>query len=589
MFLRYRLMLVNIFRRIKKLYGTVSNIGMTDELDIEYAQRLRLTNLFGFFPIFIYLFFIWFGLSQDYSYPAIISIVLLIFTIFGFYLNYRGKYVAAKMVIFGTCSMSVFVTYNVLNIDYSILSYFFPIMMAYEIAYDIKKEFRAFLFSFSLTLLFLAACFLVPKYFFYGYQMSDEILRTSIILNFVFPFALSVIFMFTIISIHYKTHEKLVKAREESEKANRAKSAFLSNMSHELRTPLNGIIGATNLLMHEQATQSQKKYYYVLQHTSNHMLHLINHILDFSKIKEGKINLDRNIFNVKDLVNTLCNVYKVQNTNGDVIFNANVDEALNCDVISDDLRLKQILYNLLSNAFKFTKRGNVNLVAELVKKSDNKLTIRFTVKDSGIGISEDKLHKVFESFEQADKSTTREFGGTGLGLPISKQLAGLFGSELYVSSTPGKGSSFTFEITAEQHEEKAAAVQPADEGLQKLSGMKILVAEDNKINMMVLKTFLKKWDVSPMEAVNGAEALAKYRTEKFDVVLMDLEMPEMDGYTALKEIRKHDHTIPIIAFTAALYDGMEQDLKVKGFNSYLHKPFNPADLYNKIVQYKRSA
>lgn len=582
-------MLVNLIRKIPRLYDAVSNIGMTEQVDIEYAQRLRLTNLLGFFPVFIYLFFIWFGLSQDYSYPVFISVTLLVFTCFGFYLNHIQKYVAAKMVMFGTCSMSVFVTYNVLNIDYSILCYYFPLLMAYEISFDMKREFRAFVVSFSLTLAWLAACIFVPKQLFYGYNMSDEILKTSIILNYLFPFSLSVIFMFTIISIHSKTQAKLVKAREESEKANRAKSVFLSNMSHELRTPLNGIIGATNLLMHEQATASQKKYYYVLQHTSNHMLHLINHILDFSKIKEGKINLDRNIFNVKELLTTLSNVYKVQNTNGDISFNTEVDEALDCHIISDDLRLKQILYNLLSNSFKFTKRGNIDLKAELLSQQNNTLRIRFTVKDSGIGISADKLQKVFESFEQADKSTTREFGGTGLGLSISKQLADLFGSQLKVESATGKGTTFSFEIEAEMHKEEALEAEPAEEKQVMLSGMRILVAEDNKINMMVLKTFLKKWDVAPMEAVNGAEALVKYRSEKFDVVLMDLEMPEMDGYTALKEIRKHDKNIPVIAFTAALYDGMENDLKLKGFNSYLHKPFNPADLYNKIIQYKKSA
>jgi CheY-like chemotaxis protein len=367
--------------------------------------------------------------------------------------------------------------------------------------------------------------------------------------------------------------------------ANKAKASFLSNMSHELRTPLNGIIGTTNLLMHEPASSSQKKYYDVLQHTSDHMLHLVNHILDFSKINEGKINLDRNIFNLKHTVTKICRVYLAQNTQENVVFNFEIDEALDKEIISDDLRLKQILFNLLSNAFKFTKKGTVTLKAALLHKSNKKMLVRFLVQDTGIGIKPEQVEKIFNSFEQADNSTTRNFGGTGLGLSISKQLAGLFGSSLQVTSEYQKGSVFSFDIEVEIN---TAIVPKEAEQLvnsKNLGGLRLLVAEDNKVNMMVLLTFLKKWNVQFTAATNGIMALEEYKKEDYDLILMDLEMPEMDGYTAIKEIRKQDANIPVIAFTAALYDDMAADLKSKGFDDYLHKPFNPADLYNKISRY----
>jgi signal transduction histidine kinase len=560
-------------------------MGVTPDLRVEDAQRVRLTNILGVMPIFIYLYFVYFGLSQHYFFPPILCTGLTIGAFIGLYFNYKCKYILAKSILFSVNSFSVFVTYNILNIDYSIACYFFPLIIAYEIVFDAKKEFKGFLPTFIFTLLCALACFVLPKGLVYSYTMTDDIFRASVLMNFIFPMILSVAFMFTIINIHAHTQEKLITAREASERANKAKSDFLSNMSHELRTPLNGIVGSTNLLMNEQASLSQKKYYEVLQHSSDHMLHLINHILDFSKIAEGKINLDRNVFNMREMVSKLCGVYQVQNTNEGVVFNFTIDKDLDKMVISDDLRLKQVLVNLLSNAFKFTKKGSIDLTVTTVEQTENNMTVQFAVKDTGVGIQPEQLSKIFESFEQADNSTTRNFGGTGLGLSISKQLVNLFNAELEVESKVGKGSTFYFTITLDV--DQSSSNEKIEYGeLKDLTGLKILVAEDNKVNMFVLKTFLKKWNIDYVDVTNGVDALSNYQQHDFDLVLMDLEMPEMDGYTALKEIRKQGSKIPVIAFTAALYDGMQSDLITKGFNDYIHKPFNPTDLYNKILKYK---
>ncbi len=571
-------------RKFKKLANQLVNLGITENLSIESSQRIRLINILGLTPIFIYFYFIYFGLTQNYYFPAFISSFLTIGACIGLFYNHKQKYNVAKSILFSVNSFSVFIVYNVLNIDYSIVCYFFPLIMAYEIAFDAKKDLRYLLPTFTFTICCLIACFLLPKYLIYGYIMDNNLLNVSIMLNYLFPILLSIIFMFTIIKVHSDTQTKLITAREESERANKAKSDFLSNMSHELRTPLNGIIGANNLLMNEPASPSQKKYYEILQHTSDHMLHLINQILDFSKIKESKINLDRNTFNLKHVVSKLCRVQQAQNTQEEVVFSFDIDEDLNKNIVSDDLRLKQILLNLLSNAFKFTNRGSIHLSAKIISQNDTMMTVSFVVTDTGIGIKQEQLNYIFESFHQADNTTTRNFGGTGLGLSISKQLVSLFGSTLAVESVVGKGSRFSFNIIVEKDLSKP--VDDVQINLNKdLRGLKILVAEDNKVNMLVLLAFLKKWNANYTEAENGAIALDKYQKNDFDIILMDLEMPIIDGYTAIKEIREKDFEIPVIAFTAALYDGMGADLKSKGFTDYLHKPFNPKKLFDKISEY----
>ena len=571
-------------KSLKSLYNFVANTGVRHSTRIEDVQRIKLVNILATIPIFIYIFFIVFGIVNNYYFPVYVAVTLTLAVAVGIYFNYTGKQSLAKIIIFSVNSFSILFIYNSLNIDYSILCFFFPIIMAYEIIFDVKRERKYFIPSFLITIFCLITCFILPKGIFYSYNMSEELLKQSIILNYILPFLITIAFLFTIIQIHGETHGKLIKAREESENANRAKSDFLSNMSHELRTPLNGIIGATNLLMYEPASASQKKYYEILQHTSDHMLNLINQILDFSKINESKINLDRNTFNLKHVVTKLCRVLQSQNTHEEIQFNFNVDDALDREVISDDLRLKQILLNLLSNAFKFTKAGTITLNANLLQETNNNLHIQFTVIDTGIGIAKDKLTNIFESFEQADNSTTRNFGGTGLGLSISKQLVSLFGSTLKVESELNKGSVFSFNIITELS--KAVEIN-LDAGNQKkdLKGLKILVAEDNQVNMMILLTFLKKWNADYTEVNNGASALEKYNANKYDIILMDLEMPIMDGYTAISEIRKKDKTTPVIAFTAALYDGMAADLQIKGFTGYIHKPFNPKDLYEKVIYF----
>jgi signal transduction histidine kinase/ActR/RegA family two-component response regulator len=571
-------------RRILRISYKIANLGVAEGLNIEDAKKVTLTNILTLLPAPLAAFYFIFGLYYGLTFLWGICAYLLIGVSFVVFANYKEKYVTAKSISFYIYASGVFLIHNSTNLGYCVTNFFFMLFISHEIMYDVKKQFKAFLPTIIFTLLAAAACFLSPHYIFFHSDFDDNVLNMLQMSIYSFTLFMGGVYMGIVIKMHIRTERKLTNAMLGFEKANKAKADFLSNMSHELRTPLNGIIGATNLLMHETATPSQKKYYDVLQHTSDHMLHLINHILDFSKINEGKINLDRNIFNLKHTITKLCRAYLAQNTQEHVVFNFEIDPELDKEIISDDLRLKQILFNLLSNAFKFTKNGTIILKAVLQSADDEKMAVRFIVQDTGIGIKPEQLEKIFESFEQADKSTTRNFGGTGLGLSISKQLVGLFGSSLKVESEYKKGSTFSFDIDVEVN--KTIAIKETEsENTKDLKGLKILVAEDNKINMMVLLNFLKKWNVQFTSAVNGLLALELFKKSDYDLILMDLEMPEMDGYTALKEIRKQDSFTPVIAFTAALYDGMAADLKAKGFNDYLHKPFNPVDLFKKISKY----
>ncbi len=376
---------------------------------------------------------------------------------------------------------------------------------------------------------------------------------------------------------------ELLKAKEKAESAAKLKTRFLSNMSHELRTPLNGIIGVSNLMLHEEYMPSQKSSLDILKYSSEHMLSLINEILDFNKIEAGKMELGNQPVNIKVLTEKLISQFSGQVEVKGLRFKTYIHPDLNIELLTDETRIYQILSNLLSNAIKFTTTGTIILTANKIMASSTKATVQFIVQDTGIGIPANKHKEIFESFTQADIETTRKYGGTGLGLTITSELLKLFNSELIVQSEEGAGSKFLFNLELPICGNRKPYIDVVKAGnLQQFEGIKVLVAEDNPINMAVVNRFLTKWGIEAIGAVNGREAVEKFEPGKYDLLLLDLEMPEMDGASALKEIRKFDLQVPIVAFTAAIYENIQKDLKEKGFNDYIHKPFRPEDLHSKI-------
>ncbi len=574
------------------MFNQIKNIGVTASLKIEEANRVRLTNILLICTIPLHFAYLIYGIVFHSPFTIILCSSLFLISLLGFYFNHRHHFNIAKILVFSVNSFFIFISANTFNVDNSQTSFFFPLFFAYVVFYDYKTERKIMLPTMLFSIVCFLACFIVPKYLFFKIELDPQgLYLANHYFHFLFSFVICILFIILIMRINLETQEKLIEARETAIQASNTKSIFLSNMSHELRTPLNGIIGMANLLTDSADEKERERNLKMLQFSSNHMLQLVNEVLDFSKIEAGKIVLDQNPFNLFQLVKQTANIFHSQFAAKGIHLQLQIDEAANMEVMSDEVRLSQILNNLLSNALKFTENGSVVFSVKQKTQNNQSATFHFSIKDTGIGIDIQNQKMIFESFTQAESGTTRKYGGTGLGLSISRRLVALFDSELKVESEVNVGSNFFFDIQLliAKKAPKTASVETTDQ-LQKgsLAGYKILVAEDNHVNALLIQSFLKKWQIECELAMNGVEFLEKFILDKFDLLLIDLEMPLMDGHGAIQEVRKINVNIPALAFTAAVYDNMETDLKQKGFDGYVSKPFQPNDLFTLLEKHLKA-
>lgn len=385
----------------------------------------------------------------------------------------------------------------------------------------------------------------------------------------------------TDISLQKEFEARLDEARLAAEKANQIKSDFLSMISHELRTPLNAISGSVYSLFHEGPTESQKSALHTINFAVDNLIIMINDLLDFQKIEAGKLTIEPNPMNLKTLMEQVIKGLSFHAKDSKNKLELHMSDGLDISVKGDKTRLSQVMNNLITNALKFTHEGNVDVRLEFLGQIRDKIRVNFSVTDTGIGIAPEHQQRIFNDFDQVKPTFNSKYGGTGLGLSITKKLLNLMGGSIALDSEPGKGSHFHFELEFEKLQDMDLRPSVFEKPARSFDGLHLLMAEDNEVNSLVLGKIIKKWGYTYNRVHNGKEAVEAARVGKYDCILMDIQMPEMDGFEATLEIKKFSDT-PVIALTAAAKLEILDRIDECEFEGFVAKPIDAAELLKTV-------
>jgi signal transduction histidine kinase/CheY-like chemotaxis protein len=516
-----------------------------------------------------------------------ISAVPLIANVF---LISKKKFALASMNIFLFGLVNIFIYDDGIGGNNGFYYFFFSELISIYILFDNSEKRYQFVAIIALLLTVLLTN--IPGWSPNLYARFPDILPSTKYLsriNFFMSLACTLGQVWFMLKAIRKAEKSYILSLAKAEELAETKSQFLSNMSHELRTPMNAVIGLSDLLIRDNPDSPQRKNLDALKFSSYHLLHIINDILDYSRIEAGKVELEASNFDLLLLLNNLETSLTplAAEKNLDLIFD--LDPNLSRCLIGDANRLTQVLNNLINNGIKFTDKGWIRVQIIVLKLEEDATSIKFLVKDTGIGIPTDKTALIFERFTQASSETTRKYGGTGLGLAICNKLLLLQDSHISVQSILGEGSEFSFELRFKKAALKVPDNKLIDTDCSSLNGLHVLLAEDNEINQLVAKKYLESWGVELKTVKNGIEAVNYLDTHHVDLVLMDLQMPEMDGYQASRKIREMHNgkysSLPIIALTASSQFEVGEQYRKSGMNDYVHKPFNPDLLYRIIASH----
>ncbi|MGC6430942.1 MAG: response regulator [Jejuia sp.] len=548
----------------------------------EFSQR-RIKMVFSLALFSVVLYSVWFGFAQYFHFGHLsktigVSIVLFLISAV---ISKKGNITLARCIylitLIGSASMIASIVGQNGNLELILM---FAIGVPF-LNFSFRRERNYVIFFAILPSLFWTALYLTNFSLFRDASITSEFTSKNIYPVAVFSTLLLSTYQllhFSYLNIGY--YNKIYSKREEAIEASQSKSRFLSKMSHEIRTPLNAVIGLSHILSDTNPRPDQLKNIEALNYSGKILFNLLNTVLDFSKMESRGITLNPVPTDILTAVNQIEKIHEATCLRKGIKMNVEIDEDIP-QVWLDIVRFNQVINNLVSNAIKFTDEGTVTLRIRRVSKSDDTITLLTEISDTGIGIAPEHQEGIWEKFTQANDSTERIYGGTGLGLPIVKSIVETMDGDVKIESAPNKGSRFYFEI-----ELRLASNEQFCEitytGRHNLKGRRVLIVEDNTINVMVVKQILEKEYLDIDVAQNGKIAVQKAQEQEYDLILMDIQMPVMDGYEASREIRKFNQSIPILALSASVFMEVKNKIHESGMNGFIFKPFEPVDLLNQI-------